>query len=98
MKARALLPVVAAAALSACAPLRTKAPAPATRLGPPLSPEAASRLGITAEDQAMSHFLRGEVAFANGDLGTGAAVGWILAIIIFVIGLVQIRISGQARE
>ena len=36
-------------------------------------------------------------AFASGDLGTGAAVGWILAFIIFVIGLLQIRLSGQAR-
>jgi len=37
-------------------------------------------------------------AFNNGDLGTGAAVGWILAMIIFSISMVQIRISGTVRR
>ena len=37
-------------------------------------------------------------AFGAGDLGTGAAVGWILAFLIFIIGLVQIRLSGQTKE
>ncbi|MCC5805420.1 MAG: sugar ABC transporter permease [Opitutales bacterium] len=32
-------------------------------------------------------------AFESGDLGTGAAVGWILALIIFAISMAQIRIS-----
>ncbi len=36
-------------------------------------------------------------AFNAGDLGTGSAVGWILALIIFVISLIQIRISGTMR-
>jgi len=34
-------------------------------------------------------------AFTNGDLGTGAAVGWILTFIILIISLVQIRIVGS---
>lgn len=37
-------------------------------------------------------------AFNTGDLGTGAAVGWILAVIIFVISMAQIRISGTLRK
>lgn len=37
-------------------------------------------------------------AFAAGDLGTGSAVGWILALIIAVISLAQLRISHAARE
>jgi ABC-type sugar transport system permease subunit len=37
-------------------------------------------------------------AFGAGDLGTGAAVGWILAVILFLVGLVQIRLSGAHRE
>lgn len=37
-------------------------------------------------------------AFNAGDLGTGAAVGWILALIIFAISLVQVRLSGTLRK
>ncbi len=37
-------------------------------------------------------------AFLYGDLGTGAAVGWVLTILIFVLGLVQIRMSGTLRK
>lgn len=37
-------------------------------------------------------------AFQNGDLGTGAAVGWILTIIVFAVSLIQIKLSGAARE
>jgi ABC-type sugar transport system permease subunit len=33
-------------------------------------------------------------AFEAGDLGTGAAVGWILTLIIFALSLAQIRLSG----
>ncbi len=36
-----------------------------------------------------------QTAFTAGDLGTGAAVGWILAFIIFLVGLVQIRLAGK---
>ncbi len=36
-----------------------------------------------------------QTAFTAGDLGTGAAVGWILAFIIFLVGLVQIRLVGR---
>lgn len=32
-------------------------------------------------------------AFASGDLGTGAAVGWILSLIIFTISMMQMKIS-----
>jgi ABC-type sugar transport system permease subunit len=34
-----------------------------------------------------------EMAFRSGDLGLGAAVGWIVALIIFAISLLQIRFS-----
>jgi len=37
-------------------------------------------------------------AFNIGDLGTGAAIGWLLAIIIFTISMIQLRITGAARE
>lgn len=37
-------------------------------------------------------------AFNAGDLGTGAAVGWILALIIFSISMVQVRLSGTLRK
>lgn len=35
-----------------------------------------------------------EVAFRSGDLGLGAAVGWVLALIIFTMSLVQMRVTG----
>jgi ABC-type sugar transport system permease subunit len=35
-----------------------------------------------------------QYAFHNGDLGTGAAVGWILTLIIFTVTLIQIRFIG----
>jgi ABC-type sugar transport system permease subunit len=38
------------------------------------------------------------VAFGSGDLGTGAAVGWVLALIIFVISLAQLRVTRVLRE
>ena len=34
-------------------------------------------------------------AFSNGDLGTGAAVGWMLTFIILTISIIQIRIVGR---
>ena len=37
-------------------------------------------------------------AFNSGDLGLGASIGWILALIIFTISIAQIRISGTLRE
>mgnify|MGYP001566005527 FL=1 len=37
-------------------------------------------------------------AFLNADLGTGAAVGWILAMLIFVVSMAQVRISGAGKE
>ncbi|MFO7726353.1 MAG: sugar ABC transporter permease [Oceanipulchritudo sp.] len=37
-------------------------------------------------------------AFESGDLGTGAAVGWILTLIIFSISIVQIRLSGGLQS
>ena len=39
-----------------------------------------------------------QYAFENGDLGTAAAVGWLLAIIIIAISLIQIRVSGTLRS
>ncbi len=37
-------------------------------------------------------------AFEAGDLGTGAAVGWLLTAIVLVISLAQIRLSGTGRD
>jgi ABC-type sugar transport system permease subunit len=37
-------------------------------------------------------------AFSNGDLGTGAAVGWLLTFIILFINLVQIRVVGAVGK
>ena len=39
-----------------------------------------------------------QYAFENGDLGTAAAVGWLLALIIIAVSLVQIRLSGTLRS
>jgi arabinosaccharide transport system permease protein len=39
-----------------------------------------------------------DTAFNSGDLGTGAAIGWILALIIFIISMAQIQISGTLRK
>ena len=39
-----------------------------------------------------------KTAFDSGDLGTGAAIGWILALIIFTFSMAQIRISGTLRK
>ncbi|TVR52173.1 MAG: sugar ABC transporter permease [Puniceicoccaceae bacterium] len=38
-----------------------------------------------------------QYAFNTGDLGTGATVGWILALVIFIVSLVQIRISQSMK-
>jgi ABC-type sugar transport system permease subunit len=39
-----------------------------------------------------------EVAFRSGDLGLGAAVGWVVALIIFSISLIQIRVTGVSDD
>ena len=39
-----------------------------------------------------------DVAFNQGDLGLGAAVGWVVAVIIFAISQVQIRLGNLASE
>ncbi len=39
-----------------------------------------------------------QVAFLSGDLGLGSAVGWIVATIIFVISLIQLRLSRAGEE
>jgi ABC-type sugar transport system permease subunit len=39
-----------------------------------------------------------EVAFRSGDLGLGAAVGWVVALIIFTISLIQIRVTGVSDD
>lgn len=39
-----------------------------------------------------------EVAFRSGDLGLGAAVGWVVAAIIFTISLIQIRVTGVSDD
>jgi ABC-type sugar transport system permease subunit len=37
-------------------------------------------------------------AFRSGDLGLGSAVGWVVAVIIFTISLIQIRLTRAAEE
>ncbi len=39
-----------------------------------------------------------EVAFNSGDLGLGSAVGWTVAVIIFLVSLIQIRLTRAAEE
>jgi len=39
-----------------------------------------------------------DVGFNNSDLGLGAAVGWTVAIIIFVMSLIQVKVSRIAEE
>jgi ABC-type sugar transport system permease subunit len=39
-----------------------------------------------------------EVAFRSGDLGLGAAVGWIVCLIIFSVSLIQIRLTGVSDD
>jgi ABC-type sugar transport system permease subunit len=39
-----------------------------------------------------------QVAFRSGDLGLGSAVGWVVAIIIFAISLIQVRLWGIADD
>jgi ABC-type sugar transport system permease subunit len=39
-----------------------------------------------------------DVGFQNGDLGLGSAVGWTVALIIFLLSLVQVKVSGIAEE
>ncbi len=39
-----------------------------------------------------------EVAFRSGDLGLGSAVGWVVATIIFVLSLVQLRIAKVVED
>jgi ABC-type sugar transport system permease subunit len=36
-------------------------------------------------------------AFHSGDLGLGSAVGWVVAVIIFIISMVQIRVARVAE-
>jgi len=38
------------------------------------------------------------IAFVDGDLGTGAAVGWILALIIFILSTAQLRITRAMED
>jgi ABC-type sugar transport system permease subunit len=39
-----------------------------------------------------------EVAFRSGDLGLGSAVGWVVALIIFTISLLQIRLTKVVED
>jgi ABC-type sugar transport system permease subunit len=39
-----------------------------------------------------------EVAFRSGDLGLGSAVGWVVALIIFTISLIQIRLTKVVED
>lgn len=38
------------------------------------------------------------IAFRTGDLGLGSAVGWIIALIIFTISIIQIRLTRMAED
>lgn len=37
-------------------------------------------------------------AFENGDLGMGAAIGWLLTFMILILALVQIKLSGVTKD
>jgi arabinosaccharide transport system permease protein len=39
-----------------------------------------------------------EVGFNAGDLGLGSAVGWVVAAVIFLLSLTQVRISGALED
>jgi cellobiose transport system permease protein len=39
-----------------------------------------------------------DVGFNAGDLGLGSAVGWVVALIIFCISVIQIRLSGVLED
>ena len=39
-----------------------------------------------------------EVGFNSGDLGLGSAVGWVVALVIFLLSLIQVRVSGGLKE
>jgi ABC-type sugar transport system permease subunit len=39
-----------------------------------------------------------EVAFRSGDLGLGSAVGWVVALIIFTVSLIQIRLTKVSED
>jgi ABC-type sugar transport system permease subunit len=39
-----------------------------------------------------------QVAFHSGDLGLGSAVGWVVGLIIFVVSLLQLRLTGALNE
>lgn len=39
-----------------------------------------------------------DVGFNSGDLGLGSAVGWVVAVIIFVLSLIQIKLAKVAEE
>lgn len=39
-----------------------------------------------------------ENGFTNGDLGLGSAVGWVVACVIFMLSLLQLRITGAHRD
>lgn len=39
-----------------------------------------------------------QVAFRSGDLGLGSAVGWVVAIIIFIVSLIQIRLTKVVED
>jgi len=39
-----------------------------------------------------------EVAFRSGDLGLGSAVGWVVALIIFTVSIIQIRLTKVAED
>ncbi len=39
-----------------------------------------------------------EIAFRSGDLGLGAAIGWVVAGVIFLLSLVQLRLTGGLDE
>ncbi len=38
------------------------------------------------------------VAFESGDLGLGSAVGWVVAVVIMLVSLIQLRITGAMKD
>lgn len=58
--------------------------------------QATSGVGPNNSGLTIVSYLYG-YAFNSGDLGTAAAIGWILTFIILIISLVQIRLSGTTK-
>ncbi len=55
--------------------------------------------GLGPENSALTLITYlNRVAFESGDLGLGSAVGWVVALVIMFVSLIQLRITGATKE